>query len=299
MNGKKNMIYAAAILAVMGLFAYFVIGNADKALETTGNDILGNIAAGSVNAIITESAAAEDVYEMFLCPCCGQALDKNNICCGMADEMIKFIDSQLNAGLPKNEVVMKAVEKYGINSVAEPKRALVKEELARRNPGLFPSDKLSFAQAAGQKAPDFTLQNIAGDAVKLSDYKGYIVILFFNEGSMCYPACWDQMASLGNDARFNTDGIVAFSVLVDQKDEWEKIIDQVPKLSKAKILFDSTRAVSSAYDVLSLGSSMHPGNFPGHTYFVIDKEGVIRYTLDDPAMAIRNDKLAAEIEKLG
>ena len=72
----------------------------------------------------------------------------------------------------------------------------------------------------------------------------------------------------------------------------------MPKLSKAKILFDSTRAVSSAYDVLSLKSSMHPGNYPGHTYFVIDRKGVVRYTLDDPVMAIRNDKLAAEIEKL-
>ncbi len=285
----KKYAWAMVVLVLFigSVFAYTLMAGANK----TEMPVMGKI--------IAESAPVEDVYEMFLCPCCGQPLDKNNICCGMADEMIKFIDSQLDAGLSKNEVVMKAVEKYGINSVAESKRELVKAELAKRNPNMFPSDKLSFGQAVGQKAPDFTLQSIDGSTVGLSDYKGQYVVLFFNEGSMCYPACWDQMASLGNDARFNTDDTVTFSILVDQKSEWEKIVNQVPKLSKAKILFDSTRAVSSAYDVLSLRSSMHPGNYPGHTYFIIDREGVIRYTLDDPAMAIRNDKLAAEIEKLG
>ncbi|MEK6887638.1 MAG: redoxin domain-containing protein [Candidatus Aenigmatarchaeota archaeon] len=290
MSRKRNIIYLAAILiALIGSFFAYPIISADA--SKVSKTITGNV--------IAESAPAEDIYKMFLCPCCGQVLDKKNICCEMAGEMISYIDSQLGAGLSKNEVVMKAAEKYGINSVVEPKREAVKAELAKRNPDSFPKDKLSFSQAIGQKAPDFTLQSIEGMNVKLNDYKGKIVVLFFNEGSMCYPACWDQMAALGNDARFDTDDVITFSILADQKSEWEKIVNQVPKLSKAKILFDTTRAVSSAYDVLSLKSSMHPGNYPGHTYFIIDKDGIVRYTLDDPAMAIRNDKLAAELEKLG
>ena len=43
---------------------------------------------------------------------------------------------------------------------------------------------------------------------------------------------------------------------------------------------------------------MHKGSYPGHTYFIIDKEGIIRYTKDDPSMAIRNNELAAELAKL-
>lgn len=161
-----------------------------------------------------------------------------------------------------------------------------------------PTGKFLFSEAVGQKAPDFSLESIDGKSVKLSDYKGKNVVLFFNEGSMCYPACWDQMSEFENDERFNSNNTIAFSILVDSKTEWQKIIAQVPKLEKAKILFDTLKSVSKSYDVLSLQSSMHRGSFPGHTYFIIDKDGVVRYILDDPQMAIRNDKLASEIAKL-
>ena len=147
-------------------------------------------------------------------------------------------------------------------------------------------------------APDFSLEDMSGNVVKLSDYKGKNVVLFFNEGEMCYPACWDQVRELGTDARFDTTDTVAFSIVVDSKEQWKRIQSQMPQFKKAKILFDLNRKVSSAYGVLSLPSSMHPGSFPGHTYFLIDKEGIIRFFLDDPNMAIRNDQLVAEINKL-
>ncbi len=162
-----------------------------------------------------------------------------------------------------------------------------------------PPEKLPFKQAVGKQAPDFSLESIDGTTVKLSDYRGKYVVLFFNEGIICYPACWDQMTALGNDERFNTNYIMAFSIVIDQKSEWEKIVKKVPGFSNAKILFDTTKAVSSTYDVLFLKSSMHPGSFPGHTYFIIDKEGVIRYIFDDPNMGIRNDMLISELSKLG
>ncbi len=65
--------------------------------------------------------------------------------------------------------------------------------------------KIYFREAVGQKAPDFELEGIDGKTVKLSDYIGKNVVLFFNEGAMCYPACWNQIAELGNDSRFNTE----------------------------------------------------------------------------------------------
>lgn len=165
-------------------------------------------------------------------------------------------------------------------------------------------ETLKFDQAVGKEAPDFLLPDIDGKTIKLSDFNDKTVVLFFNEGAMCYPACWDQMIALGNDEKFNTNDVAVFSIVIDQKSEWEKIISQVPQFSKAKILFDSDRKVSTAYNVLALSSSMHPpssmhpGGYPGHTYFIIDKEGIIRYTLDDPAMGLRNDILFSEILKI-
>ena len=163
---------------------------------------------------------------------------------------------------------------------------------------MFPAEKLLFSEAVGKKAPDFTLEGIDGKNIKLSDYRGKNVILFFNEGSMCYPACWNQISELGKDQKLNSGDAVSFSIVVDSKDEWQKIVKETPGFTDAKILFDTIRAVSLAYDILSLKSSMHQGSFPGHTYFLIDKEGIIRYTLDDPTMSIRNDTLISELSKL-
>ena len=159
-------------------------------------------------------------------------------------------------------------------------------------------EKIYFKEAVGKKAPDFELESISRETVKLSDYLGKNVVLFFNEGSMCYPACWDQIAQLGTDSRFETESIAAFSVVVDTKSQWLDIVNKSPNLAKSKILFDNSRSVSKAYDVLYLDSPMHPGALPGHTYFIIDKEGIIRFTLDDPNMALANDKLIKEIEKI-
>jgi peroxiredoxin Q/BCP len=158
--------------------------------------------------------------------------------------------------------------------------------------------KFSFNEAVGKKAPEFSLEGVDGKTVKLSDFLGKNVVLFFNEGGMCYPACWNQIEELAKDQRFNNENTVVFSVVVDNKSEIEKIIKQVPEFGNAKILLDSSRKTSAEYDVLFLPSSMHKGSFPGHTYFVINKKGIIRFTLDDPRMGIWNDKLAEEINKI-
>jgi len=115
---------------------------------------------------------------------------------------------------------------------------------------------------------------------------------------MCYPACWNQIEEFYKDERFNSDNVVVFSIVIDPKSKWEKIFKNTQVFSDAKILFDTTKAVSVAYDVLSLQSSMHPRTNPGHTYFIIDKEGTVRYTFDDPNMAIRNNVIFSEISKI-
>ena len=147
-------------------------------------------------------------------------------------------------------------------------------------------------------APDFILADKTGTTVKLSDLRGKTVVLFFNEGLMCYPACWNQMARLASDARLNTDTIESYSIVVDTAKNWGPAIAQMPDLAKALVLYDTDSTVSKMYGMLKGASSMHYGVYPGHTYIVIDPSGVVSYILDDPRMAINNDKLVEEIQNI-
>lgn len=161
-----------------------------------------------------------------------------------------------------------------------------------------PSDSGIFTNLTGKKAPDFTLESYDGKKYSLSSLRGKNVILFFNEGLMCYPACWNQVAAFGSDKEFSKKNTVVLNINVDPKDEWEKAYEKMPELSRATVLLDSNRIVSQNYGVLSLPSSMHRGQFPGHSYVIVDKEGIVRLTRDDEQMAVRNKELLAEIDKL-
>ncbi|OGM07458.1 hypothetical protein A3E15_00985 [Candidatus Woesebacteria bacterium RIFCSPHIGHO2_12_FULL_42_9] len=72
----------------------------------------------------------------------------------------------------------------------------------------------------------------------------------------------------------------------------------MPELGSSTVLLDVDKKVTSAYGVLTLNSSMHRGQFPGHTYIIVDKEGVVRFLLDDADMRIRNKELLEELDKI-
>lgn len=151
----------------------------------------------------------------------------------------------------------------------------------------------------GKPAPKFSLRDRDGKEYSSENLKGNNVVLFFNEGIMCYPGCWNQVAALGTDSRFSEgDTTRAFSVVADRPNDWLKAIQKMPELASANILFDTDRSVSRRFAMLTANSSMHFGSLPGHTYVLIDKKGVVRYVYDDPRMAINNDMIAAEVGKL-
>lgn len=150
----------------------------------------------------------------------------------------------------------------------------------------------------GKPAPAFSFADREGKIYSQENLRGKDVVLFFNEGLMCYPACWNQIAAFAQDPRLKDNDIVVLSVVVDSKKDWQQAVEQMPELAQATVVFDAGAAASKKFGVLSTPSSMHPGSLPGHTYVVIDKEGIVRYIFDDPNMAIRNDQLALEISKL-
>lgn len=161
-----------------------------------------------------------------------------------------------------------------------------------------PTNSAVFESLLNKSAPDFSLPEFDGKNVSLKDFRGKNVILFFNEGLMCYPACWNQVVAFGQDKNFGAKNTVILNITVDSKDDWKKAIDKMPELSGNTVLLDPDRSVSNLYGILTLNSSMHRGQFPGHTYIIIDKDGVVRFTKDDAEMAVRNEELLDQIEKL-
>ena len=147
-------------------------------------------------------------------------------------------------------------------------------------------------------APDFLLADKDGRPYSLNGLRGKNILLFFNEGLMCYPACWSQIASLAGDKRLRGDDLTVLSVVVDPPEKWQKAIEEMPELAQATVVFDKGAAVSRIFGMLTTASSMHYGSLPGHTFILIDKEGMIRHIFDDPNMAIHNDELVKEIARL-
>lgn len=160
-----------------------------------------------------------------------------------------------------------------------------------------PSNSVVFNSLLGVAAPDFNLEGYDGRKYQLSELKGKNVLLFFNEGLMCYPACWNQMVAFGNDKDLLSKTVI-LNITADPKNKWQEAVNKMPELAKATVLFDSNKTISTKYGVLGLESSMHKGVFPGHTYVLIDKEGIVRYLKDDPQMAVRNTELLSEVNKL-
>lgn len=119
---------------------------------------------------LVQTVNAEEIYPLFLCPCCGKPLDKNNICCGMAEEMIAYIDSLSQKGLSEKEVIIAYVKKYGLDSFVEPAK---KNEL-----------RADLIAAASEIRPIISLSAELFDWGDVSQKKGTVSRLFEikNEG---------------------------------------------------------------------------------------------------------------------
>ena len=171
------------------------------------------------------------------------------------------------------------------------------DSMAGHHGGGVSADATLFNDLVGKTAPDFTLESYDGKRFNLSELKGQNVLLFFNEGLMCYPACWNQIVAFGKDTVLQSK-VVILNITVDTKGNWKQAIIKMPELAGATVLFDSNREVSKEYGVLTLPSSMHKGQYPGHSYVLIDKEGVVKFIKDDVSMAVRNDEMSSEADKL-
>ncbi len=157
------------------------------------------------------------------------------------------------------------------------------------------------APGPGEMAPDFSLPATSGETVKLSDYRGKTVLLYFHEGAMCQP-CFDQIRDLERESGKLTDAGIdeLVTVTVDPLDRLtQKMRDE--KLTSVA-LSDPDLAVSKQYEAQKYG--MMNGTTPGHSFLRIDPDGRITwradyggapdYTMYLPVDAVLKDMRAAK-----
>jgi len=151
----------------------------------------------------------------------------------------------------------------------------------------------------GAVAPNFTLPNTAGGTFTLSAYRGKSnVLLFFNEGLSCAP-CLKQMQDLDHlNPQFTELNVTVVSITGDPLNlltDWARTSGP----SYGEVLSDQSLQVSRAYDMLGADVSMMPGTAPGHSFVLVDKNGVIVWRGDyGPAnMSVPNNEVIAAVRR--
>jgi peroxiredoxin len=135
----------------------------------------------------------------------------------------------------------------------------------------------------GSPAPDFTLPSTAGGEVVLSSYRDRSNVLLAFFPLAFTGVCTAEMCDFSEDySRFEGVNTVVFGISVDS----------IPTLKEFKhkhqitvdLLSDFKRDVSRVYGVL-----MAETFFSMRAYFVIDREGVLRWSCVEDALGHKRD----------
>ena len=129
----------------------------------------------------------------------------------------------------------------------------------------------------GEMAPDFTTKDQSGNEVKLSDFRGQRVVLYFYPKDDT-PGCTKQACSLRDsyDA-FTEKGIKVLGVSNDDEASHRKFISKFSL--PFDLLADTEKEIVNAYGVYG-EKNMYGKKYMGinRTTFLIDEEGKIKKT---------------------
>ena len=123
---------------------------------------------------------------------------------------------------------------------------------------------LAASDLAGQPAPDFALKSASGENLRLSEYRGDVVMINF-WATWCGP-CRQEMPLLDElYVRYQRVGFNLLGVNID--DNTGRAMKMIDELGVTfPVLFDSRKEVSKLYDVESMPVTI-----------LIDREGRIRH----------------------
>jgi len=129
---------------------------------------------------------------------------------------------------------------------------------------VFAATSLASSGLVGKEAPDFALKSTTGDNLRLSEYRGDVVMLNF-WATWCGP-CRQEMPLL--DDLYNRYERVGFTLLgVNIDDDSQRAIDMMRELGvNFPVLFDARKDVSKLYDVNAMPVTV-----------ILDREGNVRH----------------------
>lgn len=146
------------------------------------------------------------------------------------------------------------------------------------------------SSSAARPAPDFTLTDTSGARVHLTDLRGHDVLLYFSEGAGC-QACLAQMAEIEKDSQVARSGLTVLPIVMNSREQIVR--DMTANGVKTPFLLDDGR-VSKAYG--TLGKGMH-GGLPGHSFVLIDRNGVQRWYGEYPSMWLSPADLLTQVRQ--
>lgn len=116
----------------------------------------------------------------------------------------------------------------------------------------------------GQPAPDFALKSASGENLRLSEYRGEVVMINF-WATWCGP-CRQEMPLL--DEMYDRYRRIGFQLLgVNIDDDAGKAMEMVEELGVSfPVLFDSEKSVSERYEVEAMPVTI-----------LVDRGGTVRY----------------------
>ena len=156
--------------------------------------------------------------------------------------------------------------------------------------GLLSSKPQDQTAATPTPAPTFTLTDTTGSTVDLAAFRGRNVILYFSEGAGC-QSCLLQMAKIENkQPEFDAANITVLPIVMNTKDQITA--DMAANNVKTPFLLDDG-TVSTEYG--TIGRGMHAG-LPGHSFVVIDSQGMQRWYGEYPSMWLEPGDLLAKAQ---
>ncbi len=129
---------------------------------------------------------------------------------------------------------------------------------------VFAATSLASSHLTGQSAPDFALQSDSGENLRLSEYRGDVVMINF-WATWCGP-CRQEMPLL--EELYSRYQRVGFSLLgINIDDDPGKAMKMAAELGVSfPVLFDSRKEVSKLYEVDAMPVTV-----------LVDREGTVRY----------------------
>jgi peroxiredoxin len=129
---------------------------------------------------------------------------------------------------------------------------------------VFTTSILASSGLEGQQAPDFALKSSSGENLRLSEYRGDVVMINF-WATWCGP-CRQEMPLLDElYARYQRVGFNLLGVNID--DDSRRAMKMIDELGVSfPVLFDSRKEVSELYEVEAMPVTV-----------LIDREGNVRH----------------------